>query len=79
MDHKTRSVEHYRDYELVSEIESGAEGWRYAVHVLEHEGDNDHLRCKERSAKYFATDIEALRAAQIRGYELVDALITERQ
>ena len=79
MDHKSRLVEHYRDHELVSEIVSSAKGWEYVIHVVEHQGDDDLLRCKEHSTERYTTDLEALQAAKVRGHELVDALIAGGQ
>lgn len=77
MEHEKRSVGHYRDYELVSVVKSQPQGWVYKVHVVEHQGDTDHVRCEEKSADHYSTDIEALHAAQQRGRELVDALIAQ--
>lgn len=74
MDHEKRSVEHYRDYQLISVVDSQPDGWVYTVHVVEHQGDTDHLRCEESSAEHYGSDIEALHAARQRGHELVDAL-----
>ncbi len=71
MDHK-RSLEHYRDHELVCEIVLGAEGWRYTIRVLMHEGDEDRLLREECSAGHYPTDIEALYDAQCRSRRIVD-------
>lgn len=70
-----RSVEHYRDHELVCEVMlAGSTGWRYTIHVLGHEGDTDVLRREESSTEHFATDIDALHAAHVRARALVDAI-----
>ncbi len=74
MDHK-RSVEHYRDHELVCEILPDGEGWAYTIHVLGHDGDTDRLRREECSAVRFATDLEALHEAHARSRALVDTLL----
>lgn len=74
MDNK-RSVEHYRDHELVCEVKPSGSGWTYTIHVLGHKGDRDVLRREECSATRFSTDLDALAAARARSRELVDALL----
>ncbi len=74
MDHK-RSVEHYRDHELVCDVYPYSDGWSYTIHVLGHEGDNDRIRGEESSVVRFATDLEALHEAHVRSRALVDALL----
>lgn len=74
MDQK-RSVEHYRDHELICEVKPDGTGWTYTIHVLGHKGDNDVLRREECSATHYATDLEALAAAKARSHKLVDAIV----
>lgn len=72
-----RSVKHYRDHELVCEVECVDARWRYTVHVLGHDGDTDVLRHEESSTERFNSDIDALHAADVRARQLVDALAGE--
>ncbi len=74
MNHK-RSLEHYRDHELVCEIFHEADGWTYTIHVLAHEGDADRLIQEECSAGRYPTDIEALYEAHSRSRHIVDSLL----
>lgn len=69
-----RSVKHYRDHEIVLEVDCVDAGWRYTIHVLGHDGDTDVLRREECSAERFASDIDALHAADVRARQLVDSL-----
>ncbi len=70
-----RSVKHYRGHELVCEVEClNSTGWTYTIHVLGHDGDTDVLRRQECSAEHYASDIDALHAAQVRARQLVDAM-----
>ncbi|MDH3646457.1 MAG: hypothetical protein OER80_06770 [Gammaproteobacteria bacterium] len=74
-----RSVEHYRDHELVCDIRPDGNGWSYTIHVLGHDGDTDRLRCEECSAERYATDLEALHAGQLRSRMLVDRLLDNKE
>ena len=69
-----RSVEHYREHELVSEAAPTTQGWCYTISIVSHHGDNSESR-RERSPPRYASDLEALRAARERGHALIDELI----
>lgn len=75
---KKRSVEHYRDHELICEVQPASGGWTYTVHVLGHQGDRDVLRGEECSATSYKTDLDALSQARKRSRELVDELLAAR-
>jgi hypothetical protein len=69
-----RSVEHYREHELVSEAAPAAHGWYFTICIVTHHGDDSDSR-SERSPPQYASDLEALRAARERGHSLIDELI----
>lgn len=69
-----RSVEHYREHELVSEAAPATHGWYYTICIVSHLGDDSDSR-SERSPPQYASDLEALRAARERGHALIDELI----
>ena len=74
-----RSVEHYRDHELVCEVASGATGgWGYTVSVITHRGDDSKLS-KDESDFSFASDLDALQAGAARGRQLIDELVAAEQ
>jgi hypothetical protein len=66
-----RSVEHYRDHELVYEAHPATHGWYYTLSVVSHHGDSSEART-ERSPPRYASDLDALRAAHARGRAIVD-------
>jgi hypothetical protein len=68
-----RSVEHYRDHELVYQAHAATHGWYYTLSVVSHDGDTSEART-ERSPPRYASDLDALQAAHARGRAIVDAL-----
>lgn len=75
MESQNRTVEHYRDHELVLEVSRGASGWEYSVRIVAHKGDYDNVAREERSTQPLATEIEALHAGRSRGHALIDELV----
>ena len=69
-----RSVEHYREHELVSEAAPATHGWYYTIAIVSHHGDGSDAR-SEHSLPRYASDLEALHAARERGHALIDELI----
>jgi hypothetical protein len=68
-----RSVEHYRDHELVCEVAPEPHGWSYTISIVSHRGDNSWTR-SERSTPRYASDLEALSAAREHGRALIDEM-----
>ncbi|MEE8157372.1 MAG: hypothetical protein V3T51_04390 [Gammaproteobacteria bacterium] len=66
-----RSVEHYREHELVCEVSASRDGWRYRVSIVGHHGDTSEVKCVA-SENAYNSDVEALRAAKIEGRRIID-------
>ena len=73
--HDRRSVEHYRDHELICEAAPAAGGWYFELSVVTHRLQGQSEACTERSEAIYRTDLEALHSARERGHELIDSLI----
>lgn len=72
MDQK-RSVEHYKDHELICIASPGSGGWRYTISIVEHKGDNSIVH-SEASDETFPSDTLALQAAARHARSAVDQL-----
>jgi hypothetical protein len=72
--HDKRSIEHYREHELVCEAAPDTHGWYYTIAIVSHHGDASEAR-SERSPPRYASDLEALHAARERGRALIDELV----
>jgi hypothetical protein len=68
-----RSVEHYREHELVYEVAPETHGWYYTIAIVSHRGDNSWTR-SERSTPRYASDLEALDAARQHGRAIIDEI-----
>lgn len=68
-----RSVEHYKDHEIVCLVSTDARGWQYVISIVEHTGDNSAV-LTEKSSEVYKTDTSALQAAVLRARKLVDNL-----
>lgn len=66
-----RSVEHYRDHEIVCVVKPGEEGWVYVVSVVFHRGDDSEVE-REISDRHYRSEVDALVAAKGRGRQLID-------
>ena len=73
--HDKRTVEHYRDHELVYVVSYESKGWTFTMHVVGHEGDFDKVRREECSPRFYSTDIDAIAAARQRGHAVIDAIV----
>lgn len=71
MDESKRSVGHYRDHELVCEVRATQTGWQYTISVVSHHGDTSEVK-REESAATYASDLEALHEAELRGRQIID-------
>jgi hypothetical protein len=69
-----RSIEHYREHELVCEVAAESHGWSYTIAIVSHQGDASRTR-SERSPPRYASDLEALQAARERGRALIDEMV----
>jgi hypothetical protein len=66
-----RSVEHYRDHELVCQAAPAPRGWYYTLSIVSHDGDRSDT-VSECSLPCYASDLDALHAARERGRALID-------
>ena len=69
-----RSVEHYKDHEIVSTAVPEAEGWHYTISIVSHKGDDSAVHT-EKSAELYASDTAALQAAFSHARRLVDDIM----
>ncbi len=72
MDQK-RSIEHYKEHEIVCVAKPEAGGWRYSISVITHKGDNSVVH-SEQAAETFKTDTAALQAGAKRARYVVDEM-----
>lgn len=70
MDQK-RSVEHYKDHEIVCTATPDTPGWHYKISIVSHDGDDSAVQT-ESSKDFFPSDTAALQAASTRARKLVD-------
>ncbi|MEE8529132.1 MAG: hypothetical protein V3S70_11265 [Gammaproteobacteria bacterium] len=66
-----RSVEHYKDHELVCEVRATESGWQYTISVVSHHGNTSEVK-REESTVTYASDLEALHEAEHRGRQIID-------
>ena len=71
MDGSKRSVEHYKDHELVCEVQATESGWKYTISVVSHHGDSSEVK-REESTTTYSSDLEALHQAELRGRRIID-------
>lgn len=75
MDEK-RSLEHYKDHELVCLAMPGNKGWHYTISIVSHKGDNSAVH-SEQSDDNYPSDTLALQAAARHARQLVDDITEE--
>lgn len=71
MTYQKRTVEHYKDHELVCITDPGPSGWTYEISIVSHSGDDSYTRM-EKSEHSYSSEIDALQAGMAKARALVD-------